>query len=84
VNYFTALFIECHDSFDLGLSANHIRFAGSFSTQNTDPVNLRLFPGAIWQVSLVTALLVFFVGGWCLERFPCWALFFASAMRSRA
>jgi len=34
-----------------------------FSTQNTDPVNLRLFPGAIWQVSLVTALLVFFVGG---------------------
>ena len=34
-----------------------------FSTQNTDPVNLRLFPGAIWQVSLVTALLMFFVGG---------------------
>lgn len=33
-----------------------------FSTQNTDPVNLRLFPGAIWQVSLVTALLMFFVG----------------------
>ena len=34
-----------------------------FATQNTDPVSLRLLPGVIWQVSLVTALLVFFVGG---------------------
>ncbi|MFZ1246791.1 MAG: LapA family protein [Azonexus sp.] len=34
-----------------------------FATQNADPVSLRLLPGVIWQVSLVTALLVFFVGG---------------------
>jgi lipopolysaccharide assembly protein A len=34
-----------------------------FAIQNTDPVNLRLFPGAIWQAPLVIALLAFFVGG---------------------
>ena len=34
-----------------------------FATQNTDPVSLRLLPGAIWQAPLVIALLVFFVGG---------------------
>jgi uncharacterized integral membrane protein len=34
-----------------------------FATQNTDPVSLRLLPGAIWQAPLVIALLAFFVGG---------------------
>jgi uncharacterized integral membrane protein len=34
-----------------------------FAIQNIDPVNLRLFPGAIWQAPLVIALLAFFVGG---------------------
>lgn len=34
-----------------------------FATQNTDPVNLRLLPGTIWQAPLVLALLAFFVGG---------------------
>jgi lipopolysaccharide assembly protein A len=34
-----------------------------FATQNTDPISLRLLPGAIWQAPLVIALLAFFVGG---------------------
>jgi uncharacterized integral membrane protein len=34
-----------------------------FAIQNTDPVSLRLIPGAFWQAPLVIALLAFFVGG---------------------
>ena len=34
-----------------------------FATQNTDPVSLRILPGAIWQTPLVIALLAFFIGG---------------------
>ena len=34
-----------------------------FATQNTDPVSLRILPGAIWQTPLVIALLAFFLGG---------------------
>ena len=34
-----------------------------FAAQNTDPVNLRLLPGQVWQAPLVIALLAFFVGG---------------------
>ena len=34
-----------------------------FAIQNTDPVSLRLVPGAVWQAPLVIALLAFFVGG---------------------
>lgn len=34
-----------------------------FATQNTDPVSLRLLPGAVWQTPLVIALLAFFIGG---------------------
>ena len=34
-----------------------------FATQNTDLVSLHLLPGSVWQVPLVIALLVFFVGG---------------------
>jgi uncharacterized integral membrane protein len=34
-----------------------------FAAQNTDPVSLRLLPGATWQAPVVIALLAFFVGG---------------------
>jgi lipopolysaccharide assembly protein A len=34
-----------------------------FALQNTDPVNLHLLPGQIWQAPLVIVLLVFFSGG---------------------
>lgn len=34
-----------------------------FALQNTDPVNLHLLPGQLWQAPLVIVLLVFFSGG---------------------
>ncbi|MFZ2267586.1 MAG: lipopolysaccharide assembly protein LapA domain-containing protein [Azonexus sp.] len=34
-----------------------------FALQNTDPVNLHLLPGQIWQAPLVIVLLAFFSGG---------------------
>jgi lipopolysaccharide assembly protein A len=34
-----------------------------FALQNTDPINLHLLPGQIWQAPLVIILLAFFSGG---------------------
>ena len=34
-----------------------------FALQNTDPVNLRILLGPVWQAPLVIVLLVFFAGG---------------------
>jgi len=47
-----------------------------FATQNTDPVSLRLLPGAIWQAPLVIALLAFFVGGVILGALSLLGVFF--------
>jgi putative membrane protein len=42
-----------------------------FAVRNMDPVTLRFFPDAAWQVPLIVALLVFFVIGAALGVVAC-------------